>query len=290
MHEINLLLDFYSSSLYSQFQRLVKPLIDSYPLDLFGYIINTPEGHFTHLGHNTEVSNTYHSNLCFVRSPFHSHPDNFYHHQIIITGDWNNNFFHDAQAIVKEKHGVHNFLVICRKIKGNAHLFYYSSTSEKTPLNSIFVNNLSAFNSYSDYFLEEWEAYQNKTESFFVDIQKFSNNIYFDNPIKNTDSFKDDQRKGVFLNKIGKLEMPPKKVLSKQELACVKLLLVGHNCRTIGEQMNLSQRTVEYYLDSVKNKLSCYSNKDLLILIRSYETHGLIDLLSNKNGSSRELG
>jgi DNA-binding CsgD family transcriptional regulator len=54
---------------------------------------------------------------------------------------------------------------------------------------------------------------------------------------------------------------PPK--LSKKEIDCLKLYLRGKSSSEIGEDSGLAKRTVEFYIENIKNKLSCHKKSDL---------------------------
>lgn len=51
--------------------------------------------------------------------------------------------------------------------------------------------------------------------------------------------------------------------LSKRERECLLLLKKGYTCQAIGEYLKLSARTVEHYIDSVKNKLDLETRPEL---------------------------
>jgi DNA-binding CsgD family transcriptional regulator len=51
--------------------------------------------------------------------------------------------------------------------------------------------------------------------------------------------------------------------LTKREIECIYLLLEGHTYKEISKKMGISPRTVESYLNNVKNKLACEGSADL---------------------------
>ena len=52
--------------------------------------------------------------------------------------------------------------------------------------------------------------------------------------------------------------------LSNQQLECLYYLVTGKTIKKIAETMNLSARTVEHYLETVKSKLCCKTREELI--------------------------
>ncbi len=51
---------------------------------------------------------------------------------------------------------------------------------------------------------------------------------------------------------------------SKQEIKCLRLLIAGKTIKLIGQQLSLSPRTIEYYLDNIKQKLKVKTKSELI--------------------------
>ncbi len=57
---------------------------------------------------------------------------------------------------------------------------------------------------------------------------------------------------------------PLDNLFSRRETDCINLLLYGYSYKNIANKLNLSSRTVESYIESIKLKLNCH-NKQILI-------------------------
>lgn len=54
--------------------------------------------------------------------------------------------------------------------------------------------------------------------------------------------------------------------LSDRELECLFLILRGKTAKQIAEIICLSKRTVEYYIENIKNKFGCHTKADLILI------------------------
>ncbi len=53
--------------------------------------------------------------------------------------------------------------------------------------------------------------------------------------------------------------------LSNRELECLFFILRGRSAKQIGEYIHLSKRTIEFYIENIKNKFGCHSKSELLV-------------------------
>jgi len=55
--------------------------------------------------------------------------------------------------------------------------------------------------------------------------------------------------------------------LSQRERECVNYMAKGYTAKKIAKELNISNRTVEAYLDNVKRKLRCQNRAELIYKI-----------------------
>lgn len=65
-------------------------------------------------------------------------------------------------------------------------------------------------------------------------------------------------------------------LLSPRERECVRLLLQGKTAQETADDLMLSRRTVEYYFENIKNKLTCLNKRELFVFARLLEEHNLL--------------
>jgi DNA-binding CsgD family transcriptional regulator len=59
----------------------------------------------------------------------------------------------------------------------------------------------------------------------------------------------------------------PSTYFTQREAECVMQILQGKTLNEVGDILNLSPRTVEYYLGKIKRKLNCRKKKDIIKLV-----------------------
>ena len=58
-----------------------------------------------------------------------------------------------------------------------------------------------------------------------------------------------------------------KQSFSKREIECLYYLMKGKTARETSIHLNLSPRTVEYYLDTLKEKLACRKKSEIIEIV-----------------------
>lgn len=61
--------------------------------------------------------------------------------------------------------------------------------------------------------------------------------------------------------------------LTKRELECCQWLIFGYSNSRIAKKLNISARTVEHYINSLKIKLRCTSKRSLTEYLRQKLNH-----------------
>ena len=113
-----------------------------------------------------------------------------------------------------------------------------------------------------------------------LNIKRKSNLIklfYKDKTLQNnsiSSTFSTEEFKSLQVNK---LYLDAKNYLTKRELECAKKLVSGYTAKEIAENLHLSSRTVEVYINSIKNKTGCHFKSQLT---KKLINLGIIDIPS----------
>ena len=63
--------------------------------------------------------------------------------------------------------------------------------------------------------------------------------------------------------------------LTGRELQCIKGFLNGLTIKAVAETLELSPRTVEFYLKRIKDRFSCRTKRELLIVMNDFDLNKL---------------
>ncbi len=157
-------------------------------------------------------------------------------------------FYSERKKRYKMDHG----MVLARHNKNYLETCCFSGLLEKRPLYNLFMNKPGLFTSFMDHFVKSLDR-----------------------------KLKSHLDEGISIGEVKKTWGKPKSelldldalaslcgdqslsLLSAQEKRCLLLVKEGYSCPAIGKKLFLSHRTIEHYMESIKNKLGCKTRAEL---------------------------
>ena len=140
---------------------------------------------------------------------------------------------------------------------------------------NFFVNNLDLLQKFCTYFRIAAKNLINCSDKSKLAISKHQ----FPNSFFSQESKITDEKKQKLLNFLEQstFQNAHNMKFSRREFECIKYLARGYSMKEIGQILSLSPRTVESYLENVKNKTNCHFKSQI------------IDLFWNKWQTSQEV-
>ncbi|MCE5295278.1 MAG: LuxR family transcriptional regulator [Chlamydiales bacterium] len=239
--------------------KVVDPLKRSFGLDVFWKSSIKEDGQFSTICSYTEAFGHFWENQCYRDMAFYVTPRRLKSGYFLLDHDVDYTKYMDSARV---KHPLyHPFLIIRKEGKNKANLFGFASTQVTPALPSLYMNNLPLLNSFLDYISED-----SKTKEGLIDLVELIGSDSFYNRQYGENSVPKPEQSSPFLRQLGlskellnaalKLSIREKEVL----LACVD----GKTAAQNGEELDLSARTVQFYLENTKNKLGVLSRDELL--------------------------
>jgi DNA-binding CsgD family transcriptional regulator len=256
-------LDFYKSSYYNKFCRLAAPL-KSIGVDFFCYTCMSAEGLFYQMSNHPPLAEYYFGYELYKANPCILNPDNFYDGQITIPLALPDDKFIGTVNDVETKFGISsNFITFHKKTKKKTFWLAFSSGNIEISPIALYLNYPEVFHRYIDYFSKTWEEYQPKMESFYVDMSSL---LIISRKAVHKIGILENHLREQFFRKIGYLNEINFSVndFTKRELDCIDSLLQGNTVFITVNNLDLSERTVQHYIENIKNKVGCKTKAELL--------------------------
>lgn len=147
-------------------------------------------------------------------------------------------------------------MILSRHHNGYLENCYFSGLLAKKPLYNLFLQEKELFVSFMDHFIDQLDR-------TLLDVISEGLPFYAFGKTENAKSATLDRTALLAASGCGNLLS-----LSSREKECLVLLKDGYTYQMIGKELHLSERTVEHYLESAKNKLGLESRPDLYRIAR----------------------
>jgi len=253
MSNLNHLVKNYTMKYNSRIKKICSPLTDSLPIVVFDYYSIEEDGRFVSLSNKPEALEHYYSEKLFINNPYLTHPKLLSSGYTIISSTKDASF-RDQETKCFEKYGHGDPLLILRKKETIVEGFFFAPDI-KFSNPSIYFPILEHLNKFSNYFVQETQWLINKIKSENYNLKDEKGQCFFQRDAGEVLSSEDDASK-KFLKAIYPL--------SRREMQCLEMFKQGYSAQSTGAILGLSQRTVEYYFEKIKDKLGCTSKWELL--------------------------
>lgn len=243
-------------------KKVCEPLNQTFGIEAFWYYTLSADGYFSFIGNQGQIAEFFSDHKLYVGHPFYRHPKFFnngaYFEQMHEGGSIK------QQALVRESYGLSQLFTLLQKEENDLiHGFGFGTLNPNQNLTFTYLNQQELLKSFVSYFCEEMQDLIQKIEDNKVHIAPHCGQSFYQSaPL---DTVLSPSKAGQFLQRINKSPLPIEmyQSLSSREMECLAWLLKGQTARQMGEHLYLSARTVEGYLENIKNKLGCKSKTEI---------------------------
>ncbi len=239
-------------------RRATRPLRERLGIGYFTYHKIDRQGKYTVLVDRPDWAEHYVGEKFYLDDPFLSQPEAFSPGiSLLQIRDGEENRILKAG---KERFGLDLGAVLIEKSRDCVEFFGFCGNRKKSALEKLYLNHPSLMRAFGRYFKKEMArelAAMEKEAALLKDLKgkNYSRKVPVEPDIPRADlqAFLEDLKIGA----------PGFESLSRRERECVSLLLIGKSARETARELGLSPRTVEFYFESIKSKLSCQSKQEV---------------------------
>lgn len=268
-----------SRKYFQKISHVIEPLKIHFGIDIFWHYSILPDGHFMHLTNNPDVMDGYFGRGSHLSNPFFKHPK-YYKPQAILTHQIKDAEYQKTLEFTKKQYKYDRSLLILDQKDRVYHGVGFATTRDPQQLNILF-QDLELVNKFLNYYHSEMDDVFKKIDNQKIPLAEILGTRFYMPPPAHITGLS-QMRRTSFLSAIGQAQAKPTLHLTPREIECIVLHLQGKAASQIAERLQLSRRTVEHYMESLKAKLECRTKSEIYDRIKILMASGSLpdDLLS----------
>jgi len=235
---------------------LTKPIKDYLNITYFAYLRIDFDGHYvTLLNSRPDWLEFCIQTKLILLDPYLNHPK-CYQSGISL---WE---CPNAEEILKHMKSFNSDHGFCLIERSNEYIdfFCFGGVKSISNIKEHYINNSLPFKSFKNYFKNENKSILSQLDKQSSPLSKLIEN----NTCKPDCNNFPESKKFSYLLSLGfEAEIEKAKKLSKREKQCIKYLVDGKTAKESAALLRLSPRTVEFYLENIKNKLFCVNKQQV---------------------------
>ena len=233
-------------------RNVCAPLKDSLGISLFCYYTIEQDGRFGIISNYPQQLEFFYEQKLYLTNPYLKHPQLFRSGCALILP---NPEPHYVEIIEKRFQVRDMFLMLQRRVTSVEGFLFAMQTESKDEID--YLHHIDILTKFGGYFKREIKPLIERMKRDEYNLKHAKGQPFFEADAS-VPLLSNDPNISQFLEAISPL--------SQREQQCLELFKEGHSAQATAAILELSQRTVEHYFESIKNKLDCSSKRDLLDL------------------------
>jgi|GEM_PF-869906 len=229
-------------------------------------------GQFVVLGNRPDWFEHYVGEQFFTGDPFMKHPKSYRPGFCLTEGNNTEGYGKIWRANV-EIFNIDMVAIYIVKCNGYVEMYGFSSNRQNSCLRDLYLNDHALLKRFASFFRKELDSSILKLVEAPVFLPYLKGNDF--NSVLVNPGIKKDLRR-AFLCDLGfNSAVSQFEQLSRRECQCLYRLKKGLTAKEIALELNLSHRTIEFYLENIKGKLACRDRREMISLAADYNDLGL---------------
>lgn len=252
--------------------KICLPLQQYLGIKFFRYMRIYANGHYLSLGTNLNYMQYYLENIAKLGSVFLSlvtqAPNTDYECLLWPENTQSFLFKNDNVFSALYHHDVWNGITFAKKSKKYVETWAFAGSKQDCHLIKFYINNIQVLRHFIQYFNEKASALIDCKDLKKLASFKSSIPLFQRSPVTPTcqrlQNFLANTSFGVRRKSLGNIHRCSSIDITKREQDCLSLIIKGRTTKEIARYLDISPRTVEYYINSLKNKIGCQYKTEIL--------------------------
>lgn len=253
-------------------KKTTKPLRDHFGINYFTYHQIDNQGRYTVLVDRPDWAEHYVDEQIFFNDPYLRHPEVYQSGTCLVESHGSTNYRAAVSESGKSVLNADLGVILIQKRADSVEFFGFAGSKKSSHLQNIYLNHPNLLKSFSSYFKKSMgDLLINMKEAGSSLLELKGRDFLRKQPI----SPKTDPTAYLaYLKDLGVASGVEK--LSPREKECLQLLIENKSAKETGDALGLSYRTIEYYFENIKNKLSCSSKQEVLQRAKNLAEMGIL--------------
>lgn len=268
---------------------LCSPLKQHFGISAFGYLRAFDNGSYILISNNDAFLEAVAGQDCCFRSNYFAMQADLFCKYEPCVDIWPDEVDDEAINLYRTR-GLHNGMTIAKEIDGSIEACWFSDNQEHSAMKDFYRKHSSVLDDFINHFRNLSGTLTDPNGPAKLGISPYLTRTYPDiGKIFKTSTpwERDIQEFSYSMNSLVSTEIyeiAKRYSLSPRELQCLSYVVSGYTVKEIARILNISPRTVETYLSSVRLKTECHGRRELTdwfqetfksFLRRSYTEHFL---------------
>jgi DNA-binding CsgD family transcriptional regulator len=256
-------------------KKVTRPLRDRLQVGYFTYHRIDRAGKYTVLLDRPDWAEHYVDEKFFLLDPFLRHPDMYKSGFSLIE---NHGDEEHRKRVLKDGKEIFNLdlgVMLIEKQDDSVEFFGFSANRASSCLDKVYLNHPWILKSFAAHFKKELKPILLQMEEEASPLIDLKGKDYYTKELIHPDV--DSKALLAYLKDLGKgPQIFLAEQLSPREKQCIKLLLAGKTAKETAAILKLSHRTIEFYFENIKNKLSCSTKQEIFFLAQQFQELNLL--------------
>lgn len=248
----------YTVNYQHKLKKLIKPLEDNLQIKHFCYYSIKNDGQHHFLGTNVPFLEYFYDKKLYVNCPYLLHPSN-YQSGISLSKSISESEFQESQDEVSKTFHMNIALTLIEKNNEGIEGFCFATDPRLPYLDTLVINELPVFKHFTRIFKEECSPIINKLNNDTINLKLIKGHPFATKKMDVVAKVKD---RDALLKKMG-ISLPIHLTENEKEIA--KMVAYGYTAKEIGLLLNRSRRTIESYIEVLKESFFCTSKSELIL-------------------------
>lgn len=256
-------------------KKTTQPLLDHFGIGYFTYHRIDNEGRYTVLVDRPEWAEHYVGEKIYLNDPYLRHPSVYQSGISMVESHGSKDYVEQVVRAGKKVLNIDSGAMFIHKEETYVEFFGFFCNSQLSNVKSLYLNHPQLLNSFSAHFKKEMAPILAKMEGEGAGplLELKGADFLCKEPIHPPIP---SSTRLAFYKDLGVKEIEGVEKLSRQELFCLKCLFEGKTAKESALALRLSTRTVESYLENIKNKLSLWTKQELVKVAEALNEIGLL--------------